>query len=62
MSAAKYCIGKIRADQLEDDKEFLAELDNTLFCCECCGWWCELSEMSDNHSWECVDCYPENYE
>lgn len=53
---------KHEAEELEDDKQFLEELDNTVFCCECCGWWYEIWEMSDSHSWECVDCYPEDDE
>lgn len=40
---------------LEMDIVFCAELDSEVFCCEQCGWWDELSEMSDvEHI--CVDC------
>lgn len=31
----------------EIDPESLLEIDHWIFQCEECGWWCELSEMSD---------------
>lgn len=31
-------------------------LDALVFCCECCGWWCEQSEMSETMDWMCDDC------
>jgi hypothetical protein len=36
------------------------EIDNQIFYCEECGWWCEISEMAwenDNSDTICVDCY-----
>lgn len=32
-----------------------AELDDRVFCCEVCGWWCGIDEMSED-SWTCRDC------
>lgn len=36
-------------------------IDEHIFCCDACGWWCETSEMSED--WEdyadepvCEDC------
>lgn len=33
-------------DWMDLDVDALAEIDNSIFCCESCGWWCEVSEMS----------------
>lgn len=47
----------------EEADEFLAVAldDNGVFCCECCGWYCDESERSPNDSEEnnCTDCSPE---
>jgi hypothetical protein len=48
------------APELIDHLPFLQHLDNQIFCCEQCNWWCELSEMADNDDWECRDCSPDN--
>lgn len=44
---------------LEDDRAFLEGLDNEVFCCDECSWWCELSEMSERHEGVCTDCQPD---
>lgn len=36
------------AEQLLDYMPFLNYLDNVIFLCDGCGWWCELSEMADS--------------
>ena len=43
---------------LEDDAEFLAELDQQAFECAGCGWWCEISEAQEGDGGEdvCADC------
>lgn len=45
---------------LRDDRDFLSMLDNEVFCCADCGWWCEISEMADPegrpHDTVCDDC------
>jgi hypothetical protein len=28
------------------DMETLEALDQEIFCCECCGWWYEIGELS----------------
>jgi hypothetical protein len=43
-------------EHLEDHLPFLYYLDQHIFLCEICGWWCELSEMADNADWQCRDC------
>jgi hypothetical protein len=45
-------------EDLENDSAFLLELDNTVFCCETCGWWCEQSEMAErvDDRWICQEC------
>lgn len=30
------------------------EIDNEIFLCDNCGWWCEISEQDDNGF--CLDC------
>lgn len=34
------------------------EIDNQIFLCNQCGWWCESCEQNDNGS--CNDCEPED--
>jgi len=36
--------------------EFFQHVDNQLFLCESCGWWCELSEESDAEAQCCTSC------
>ena len=47
------------AEQLEDHLPFLDYLDNEIFRCECCSWWCPISESSETEPTECTDCAPE---
>lgn len=50
------------AEDLQDHLPFFQELDQQIFRCECCGWWCEISEMSDSGNWACEGCEPEEDE
>lgn len=50
------------AEELEDHMPFLNYMDNEIFCCECCNWWCPISEMNEQGDWECRDCVPEDDE
>lgn len=46
-------------DFSEDDLtlEQLGEIDQQIFLCVDCGWWCEISEMSDIEDENvCDDC------
>lgn len=49
------------AEDLQDHLPFLDYLDNHIFRCECCGWWCEISESvdSDDYDLVCGDCVPD---
>lgn len=42
------------AEEINDYK-FCCELDALAFQCETCGWWCDISEMTDDDI--CDDCY-----
>lgn len=37
-----------------DSREFCEILDDTIFKCETCDWWCEVGESDDNGN--CRDC------
>jgi hypothetical protein len=50
-------LDRYEAEYLEDNEQFLNYLDQQIFLCESCNWWCEVSEMSDNeHFQECSQC------
>ena len=48
--------------EIKDLTAFHHELDNLVFCCSDCGWWCEASEEADPdetgrpHDTICEDC------
>lgn len=46
------------ADSYDNEEEILSKVDDNIFCCVCCGWWCEISENSDKEFDEmvCTDC------
>lgn len=46
---------------IESDKltqEELEQIDDTIFCCEGCNWWCDVGERTLNKDEEpvCEDC------
>jgi hypothetical protein len=41
--------------QIVDNMEVFRAIDDEIFTCEVCGWWCEISEMSDTDQ-VCRDC------
>lgn len=43
-------------DSQELTQEELEFLDNEIFKCGCCGWWCEISEMSEQDQY-CSECF-----
>lgn len=55
-------------DNLPDGMEFTdltsqdhVIIDTQVFCCEQCGWWCEISEQNKNDGdYICDDCYEDN--
>lgn len=51
--------------ELFDNDAFLEYLDNEIFRCTCCSWWCPVSETSENDNdgdWVCRDCSPNDDE
>lgn len=41
-----------------NDPAFCTEVDDQLFCCDACGWWCEIGEQSTDESAQiCEDCF-----
>lgn len=51
--ATYYLFGKDSDFLSQDD---LADIDDNVFKCECCGWWYNISEMSGNGEQLCQDC------
>ena len=48
-----------------EDEVFLGIVDEAIFNCSQCGWWCDTSDLSRNeHIGEliCVECSPEEDE
>jgi len=43
-------------DLTEDDH---MAIDNEIFLCDECGWWCEVCEMNDTGDHICNDCNDE---
>lgn len=46
-------------DGIDYDATFCSELDQQVFCCTTCDWWCELSEMAEDQDGVCTDCADE---
>lgn len=44
--------------EAEDDMDFLLAIDDRVFQCAQCGWWCEISEMAEDcdTDWICREC------
>ena len=56
-------LGEHDAEKLVDHLPFLEYLDNQIFLCDCCGWWCDVSEAVDvSHGVVCDQCFEENEE
>lgn len=43
---------------LQDDEDFCTLIDNEIFICSRCDWWCEISEAAGDSYGEpyCYDC------
>lgn len=45
--------------------EITTAVDDVIFCCTCCGWWCDMSEEAsedfDHGEWACRDCMVDEY-
>lgn len=48
---------EVLSDEEQEDADVLAELDQHVFLCDECGWWCELSEQTEDG--RCDDCNQE---
>ena len=47
-------------DLIDSDYNYI---DNFIFLCAQCGWWCDVGEAHDNHMGDiCDDCHSENGE
>lgn len=55
-SALEYKYPDMDEDDLTTDD--LSNIDNEVFNCSKCGWWCEISEESGDEDGEltCTDC------
>lgn len=42
-------------DREDLDQKDLETIDDQIFVCETCGWWCEISERADDEE-ICEDC------
>ena len=42
-------------DETDLSLEEFQMIDEEIFNCDCCGWWCEISEMG-NEQGVCDDC------
>lgn len=47
----------IRLEDISDQS--LLEIDQEIFQCDTCGWWCRIEEMSENDNQVCTDCEEE---
>jgi hypothetical protein len=54
------------SSEVENELEMCDYLDNSLFLCVACGWWCECGDYAENQSNPsgdiCSDCEPEEEE
>lgn len=52
-------------DEFENEMEILLQIDDAIFCCTCCSWWCPIEEETATAQGEseygCSDCFPEEY-
>lgn len=47
----------VLTDEEQDDEAIMLEIDQKVFLCPECDWWCERSEETDDG--RCDDCNPE---
>lgn len=49
--------------EFEDDMDVLDHLEELIFLCPCCGWWCDVDELNEtgpNSEDICDDCVLDN--
>ncbi len=54
-------VAAVISEELDENfltQKQLEEIDSELFCCETCGWWCEISDQGEDENGEpaCKDC------
>lgn len=54
-------LDSVLSDNEQLDEKLLAEIDDQIFLCEVCSWWCDTSEQEQNENGEtvCEDCNEE---
>lgn len=50
--------GNDELDSMDLTPQQLEHIDNEIFLCETCGWWCEVCEMNGDQT--CDDCTEED--
>ena len=58
-SSISTVLSRYDAEELEDYQPFLEELDQQIFLCDACGWWCPVSEAETHEDYGqdiCTDC------
>lgn len=54
--------GRMKAEFWEQNELAIVRLvDDEIFSCDTCGWWCEMSEMSEQ-GMVCDQCNDESYD
>jgi hypothetical protein len=62
MEAANWLVGTCRSlegsewESWQNDAVFLRALDDEVFCCDDCGWWCGTEQLDDAVNLICEDC------
>lgn len=51
----------VATEEERNDPEFCRAVDDHIFCCDTCGWWCEIGEQSEAEDDQiCDDCFNED--
>lgn len=53
---------EIVLESYKEEQEFWSIVENSIFLCTQCGWWCESSEhsMKETNEFICTDCLPDD--
>lgn len=55
-------IHEVASEEETDDPDFCEALDDLVFLCSTCSWWCEVAERADDGEDgepKCTDCHEE---
>lgn len=53
-------LDEVLTDKERDNEGLVEAIDECIFCCACCGWWCENSERHEDEldgEDVCEDCH-----